>query len=237
LAIKRPKLALEWHPTKNGKLTPYDVSYSSAKSVWWECYKGHEWFSTVSDRNSGNNCPYCSNKKVCIDNCLATLNPKLVLEWHPTKNGKLTPYDVTCYSHKNVIWQCNNKHEWRSNISDRSSGNGCPMCNKVVLNNGIICDSIIEAYYYLKYKECQLNFLHNKLYGDIGKHRYDFYLIDYDKYIEVTSYNKNWTNWNKYKKTIDMKKEYVENKLRSQFQFIREDLNRKQINYVRNNMI
>ena len=26
---------------------------------------------------------------------LAELNPALAKQWHPTKNGKLTPYDVT----------------------------------------------------------------------------------------------------------------------------------------------
>ena len=30
-----PHLVKEWHPTKNGDLTPKDVTYGSNKKVWW----------------------------------------------------------------------------------------------------------------------------------------------------------------------------------------------------------
>jgi hypothetical protein len=45
LAEKYPNLANEWHPTKNGELSPYDVTNGSNKKVWWKCAKGndHEW--------------------------------------------------------------------------------------------------------------------------------------------------------------------------------------------------
>lgn len=36
------------------------------------------------------------------DNCLAVVNPKLAAEWHPTKNGSLTPDMVTKGSNKKV---------------------------------------------------------------------------------------------------------------------------------------
>ncbi|MED2041094.1 zinc-ribbon domain-containing protein [Bacillus cereus] len=39
LAIRKPKLSKQWHETKNGKLTPFDVTYSSDKK---NCEKGHE---------------------------------------------------------------------------------------------------------------------------------------------------------------------------------------------------
>ena len=32
-----PNIAKEWHPTKNGKLTPLDVSQGQAIKVWWRC--------------------------------------------------------------------------------------------------------------------------------------------------------------------------------------------------------
>ncbi|EOP43930.1 hypothetical protein IK1_05640 [Bacillus cereus VD146] len=31
LAIRNPKLSKKWHETKSGKLTPFDVTYSSDK--------------------------------------------------------------------------------------------------------------------------------------------------------------------------------------------------------------
>ena len=36
-----------------------------------------------------------SNKDIKIALCLAYSNTKLAREWHPTKNGNLTPSDVT----------------------------------------------------------------------------------------------------------------------------------------------
>jgi very-short-patch-repair endonuclease len=41
LAFLNPKVAGEWHPTKNGKLRPEDVTPGSGKKVWWQCRKGH----------------------------------------------------------------------------------------------------------------------------------------------------------------------------------------------------
>ena len=128
-AIKRPGIAGEWHPTKNGKLTSDMVSMGSQKKVWWQCAKGHEWQATVCSRSAGHNCPVCSNQKVLAGfNDLATVNPKLSAEWHPTKNGDLTPQDVTAGSGKKVWWQCAKGHEWQATVGDRSLGRGCPFC-------------------------------------------------------------------------------------------------------------
>ena len=104
-----PSLAREWHPTKNGSLTPRDVTYGSGKKVWWLCSKGHEWKATISNRSNATGCPYCSGQAVCEDNCLQTINPTLAKEWHPTKNGSLTPKDVTVSSKKKVWWICAKK--------------------------------------------------------------------------------------------------------------------------------
>ena len=94
LSAKNPSLAREWHPTNNGILTPEDVSHGSGRKVWWQCNKGHEWQALINNRSKGIGCPYCSNKKACEDNCLATKNPELAKEWHSIKNGILTPKDV-----------------------------------------------------------------------------------------------------------------------------------------------
>ena len=36
-----PHLVKEWHPTKNGELTPDDFTHGTHKKVWWLCSKGH----------------------------------------------------------------------------------------------------------------------------------------------------------------------------------------------------
>ncbi|MEI8366133.1 MAG: zinc-ribbon domain-containing protein, partial [Parachlamydiaceae bacterium] len=128
LANVNPVLVKEWHPIKNGSMTAYDVTPSSHKRVWWKCEKGHEWSAIISSRNSGVGCPCCAGKKACKDNCLETLNPVLAKEWHSTKNGDLSPKDVTPGSGKIVWWICKNGHEWQAQVSSRNKGNGCPKC-------------------------------------------------------------------------------------------------------------
>jgi hypothetical protein len=63
LQIINPNLAKEWHPTRNGFLTPGDVTPFSNKKVWWLCSKDHEWEATISNRSNGRGCPYCAGRK------------------------------------------------------------------------------------------------------------------------------------------------------------------------------
>jgi len=128
LQALNPILAKEWHPTKNGNLTPRNITLHSGLHAWWQCSKEHEWKMTVNDRSKGHGCPYCAGKKVNKDNCLKTVNPVLAKEWHPTKNGDLQSINVTAYNHKKVWWKCSIGHEWLAAIRDRSNGTGCPHC-------------------------------------------------------------------------------------------------------------
>lgn len=133
LATTHPELAKEWHPTKNGGLTPYDVVVGTTKKIWWQCSKNplHIWRVSGDHRLRGRNCPYCSNRKIDQTNCLQILNPNIAADWHPTKNGKITPYNVGIGSHKQIWWTCNNNpsHVWRTSIYHRiKHGSGCPFC-------------------------------------------------------------------------------------------------------------
>lgn len=129
LETNYPELSKEWNFLKNEKLTPLDVLPRSNKKVWWKCDRGHEWEAAVSSRTGmGTNCPYCNNKKVCTDNCLATTNPTLTKQWDYEKNENLTPYDVVSGSGKEVWWKCNKNHSWIASVNTRNRGNGCPYC-------------------------------------------------------------------------------------------------------------
>ena len=138
LSTTHPEIANQWHPTKNGDLTPNDITSGSAENIWWKCDKGddHEWQTSVSHRTEGTSCSICCGQKVVNSNSLATLNPLLAKEWHPTKNGELTPDDVTTSSSKDVWWKCINEedHIWRAAVADRSHGNGCPSCAEYGFN-------------------------------------------------------------------------------------------------------
>jgi hypothetical protein len=141
LAEVNPKLAKQWHPTKNGELTPYKFTSGSSNKVWWKCDKGddHEWATKICHMSNGGGCPICSNRITVLSNCLATLKPELSKDWHPTKNGNLTPFDVTVKSSRKVWWKCDkgDDHEWEASLHKRSQGRNCPVCNgkKVVLSN------------------------------------------------------------------------------------------------------
>lgn len=77
LAIKRPDLLKQWHPTKNDNLTAYDVTKGSQKNIWWACTCcGHEWQATITSRRKINGCPRCGQSfgEICIDKILNKYN-------------------------------------------------------------------------------------------------------------------------------------------------------------------
>ena len=126
------QLMVEWNWEKNSEILPTEIMIGSGKKVWWKCSKGHEWQATPNNRtaNKRQGCPYCSNHRILVGfNDLATTNPNIAKEWHPTKNESLTPQTVTFGSNKKVWWLCDNGHEFESLISNRTAGQGCPYCS------------------------------------------------------------------------------------------------------------
>jgi len=134
LAKIKPSLASEWHPTKNAPLTPNDVTSGSGKKVWWRCCRGHEWETTVSSRATSNRgCPYCAGRYSSKEYNLAVMYPDVAKEWHRSKNGPLSPEDVTPGSHRKVWWQCSRvpDHIWQATVANRTGRkSGCPMCRR-----------------------------------------------------------------------------------------------------------
>lgn len=244
LSILYPNLSKEWDDDENFPLTPDQVHAGSHELVGWVCKHHHKWNSRIDSRSiGGNGCPYCTNQKTCKSNCLKEARPELAKEWHPTKNGQLTPENVRYGSTKKVWWICLNGHEWQSTICSRSRkrGNGCPHCYlKVRLRDGRGFPSYCEAFVYLKLKELDLDLVHNNRYNDgestLGKSRYDFYLKDCNTYIEVTGYQHTWKHWNKYSSNIEKKKRYVES-IGANFVFIEIELTDKEINFVKSKSI
>lgn len=128
-------LVLQWHPLKNGVLEPSDVSAGSNRKIWWLGACGHEWEASASKRSSGRGCPYCSgNKTLSGFNDLASVNPKLSSEWHPTKNGELKAYEVSSKSNRKVWWLGVCGHSWEAYINNRSKGATCPYCSNKKTN-------------------------------------------------------------------------------------------------------
>ena len=132
LTQTHPHLLKEWHPTKNQGLSPDEMTLGMRKEIWWRCQHGHEWQTLLCNRTSQHsNCPYCSGKRLKVGfNDLATTHPHLLNEWHPTKNGELTPQQVTRGLNKKIWWQCQKGHEWEAILLNRAiNQNGCPYCS------------------------------------------------------------------------------------------------------------
>ncbi len=137
LATTHPELAKEWHPIKNGSLTPHDVIAGSNKKVWWLLpyddpitgkHFDFEWEAPTSSRTRGYGCPYLSHAIQKGFNDLATTHPELAKEWHPQKNGNITPHNITASSGKKVWWIGSCGHEWKTTVAMRSGGSNCPIC-------------------------------------------------------------------------------------------------------------
>lgn len=118
----------EWDYEAN-ELPPSEYTNGSNVSVNWICSKcGYHFRAKIGNRTLlERGCPCCANKVVVPGiNDLATTHPALAAEWHPTKNGELTPEKVTHGSGKKVWWLCPEGHEYQATILHRSGGTGCP---------------------------------------------------------------------------------------------------------------
>lgn len=83
LASRAPNIVTEWHPTMNGKL-----------------------LCVAEIKENGTEYPYYVNKRVHeklrtpkFGKSLLELDPVLVSQWHPSKNGDLKPNNVTLKTH------------------------------------------------------------------------------------------------------------------------------------------
>ena len=132
LHILRPDLARQWHPTKNGKLGPKDVTPGSRKSVWWLCEQGHWWSATVSARVKGKSCTYCQGIQKQGDHCMADVKPELLKEWHPSKNIGIKAREALCTHSDKVWWICERGHEWQATVRSRLRGKPCPFCSSFI---------------------------------------------------------------------------------------------------------
>ena len=210
LATINPELAAQWHPTKNGDLKPTQVTANSGYKVWWllhydipndyfiESLKGKhfdfEWESTIANRSSGFECPFLSGRAIWPGfNDLATINPELAAQWHPTKNGNLRPTQVTANSNRKVWWLYpyddpnTGKHsvfEWQATVYNRNNGAGCPY---LTMYKG---EEYIKQYlqenntvYYAQQKFSNLFGINN------GKLSYDFAIPDAKSRFILIEYN------------------------------------------------
>jgi hypothetical protein len=130
----------EFHPIRNGSLTPSDVPYSWKQKVWWQCpnIPAHEWEATPNNRTKKNNptgCPDCRGNhlrgKVPFERSLQGKAPEVVSELIPDRSG-FTAAEVLYGSKQVAWWRCPAGHpDYEMPINDRTNASrrqGCPYC-------------------------------------------------------------------------------------------------------------
>ena len=130
LASKCPEILSTWDYNKN-TINPSAIAFGSDKKIWWICSHGHSYLRSVNNQRANKNCPVCSGRTVLSGfNDLTTTHPAIAVEWSYELND-LKPADVSAGSHKKVWWKCDScGHKWNSAVYTRTSGHGCPKCNK-----------------------------------------------------------------------------------------------------------
>ncbi len=143
LTTTNPELMKDWDYSKNTDVDPHTVSFGSGTKVWWKCSVcGYEWRTKISNRAGTlkRGCPKCGRKiasnkvslTVAKDSNIQKTYPNIAEEWHPTKNGYLSPKDISYGSESVVWWKCSwCGYEYQQRINKRTLRNfGCPQCAK-----------------------------------------------------------------------------------------------------------
>ena len=125
LATKRPELAKEWHPTKNGDLKPTRVTCGSRKKVWWLCLDcGYEWEATIGSRTSyDTSCSNCGDGIKYPEKVLAILLDSLKIKFKKQLKFDgyrflydfyLIDYGIIIEVHGRQHYNLQRHHNWKS---------------------------------------------------------------------------------------------------------------------------
>lgn len=131
-----PELCKEWSVLNEQQ--PSEFTKGSIKKVWWDGPCGHSWQATIRNRtnkaSAGNkSCSFCANRQTNETNSLLTLYPNIAEEWHPTKNGTLTPDKINPKVYKKIWWLGKCGHEWECLVRTRTRKirpTNCPQCKQ-----------------------------------------------------------------------------------------------------------
>ena len=136
----RPNLMAQWDFEKN-TISPDLVLAHALTEYWWKCPMcGAIEKSTPSKKYETKVCWNCRSiaggksrriSEVKRKGSFGSQHPNLAKEWHPTRNGDITPYDITSGCGDYFYWQCKYGHVFRTSPAERVKRHaGCPTCRK-----------------------------------------------------------------------------------------------------------
>jgi rubrerythrin len=142
LAVKRPDLLAELHPTLNPDIDRYSLGAGSRQKIWWRCNEcGNEWQAAPTDRSRGRGCPACAKRRgaaaiserkrrVPPERSLASRRPHVARQLHPSRNPDVDPQTLAAYSNRKIWWLCPAcGHEWQIAPNARGDHGKCPRCH------------------------------------------------------------------------------------------------------------
>jgi hypothetical protein len=202
LADNFPSLIKEWDFEKNS-INPHKILKSSREKAYWICSScGNKWKTRIDHRTiSKSGCKPCNREKAYKKTYETKLkksktlyedNKFLTKQWHPTKNGMLTPKNVSHSSSKKVYWICERGHVWPARISNRNIlKHNCPKCYPMT--------SLIEVRFFCELK----SILNTKVFWKykIKKFEVDIFIPAKNLGIEIDGFP-----WHKNKEMKDAKK-------------------------------
>lgn len=124
-----------WHKTLNNDLDPWQIGWSSKKTIWLICHNGFDHYYSTSPHSFSrgtHECQVCNGQVVfCGFNDLFTTDPHLMSIWNFDKNTDISPYEISRGSGRKVWWKCDKcGNEWDAIISNIVKGRRCPVCAK-----------------------------------------------------------------------------------------------------------
>ncbi len=125
IAKARPSLIPLWNAEKNGDLSPSTVDAAQVGNTWWRCPKEHDFQRSPLLMVRDSSCPVCT----AAEKSLAAMSPAVAAEWHPKRNGDITPSQVDADHVMNAWWLCPNGHEYQATVRSRARGSrNCSTC-------------------------------------------------------------------------------------------------------------
>jgi len=183
LGDTRKDLLALWNFELNLDISPYSVTCGLAKKVWWKCEKCKDTYPmAINKKAHGRGCSICAGYYVTKSNSFGGKYPELAKEWHPTKNGELTPYDVSYGSGKKVWWKCRHcESDYQLTVDKKTSKDYNPSSCSICSNGS----SFGERLMFEILRHHNIHFLKEKTFNWSNNKRYDFYLPEHKTIIEI----------------------------------------------------
>lgn len=129
LKATHPAVAALWHPSLNGDIGPDNVGAGSGKRTYWLCERGHVSHRVVRSVVGRPTCEECVDRVDDPAESMSGTHPHLAAEFHPTRNGSITPEKIQAGTRLKLWWRCARGHEWPATGQKRVTGAGrCLVC-------------------------------------------------------------------------------------------------------------